>query len=100
MAMTLDGGEAAVSTSAQTLTTLLGLSAPFHFSHLTIRAAKNAVGTIYFGKTNVTGAANRCGYIDAGEAIFFGLDGAFTNTDQIWVVGTNAGDRVHILNMR
>lgn len=93
MAGRVRGGEFAVTGTAQSLTSLLGLARQEPFTEVALRAWKGNVDEVFFGKSNVTLAANRLGWIDPGEAVEVATPGYFTNTDEIHLIGT-VGDRV------
>jgi hypothetical protein len=95
VAARFEGTEFTVTGTAATLTSLLGYTAKLHFSHIAIRADITNAASVFIGKSNVTTATNRCGFIRAGEAFEIALEGMWTDTDQIFLVGT-ASDKCYV----
>lgn len=90
-------GPITVTGTAQSLTQLLGLSQQAAFGHGSIRAGVANVGTIFFGKANLTAGANQLGYLLLKEAFDVALEGVYTNTNELYLIASNPGDTVYIV---
>ena len=102
MAHQVFGDPITVSTTAQSLTALLGIN-DITFGPLTIRAetsAKGQAGRIWIGRSAALNSAgsHALGYLDAGDAIGIDQLGS-THTDAVWVCGTNAGDKAYVFGV-
>lgn len=99
MASQLIGTEYTVTATATSVSTILGLSGPQRFcSHMTFRAGTANAGNVFLGKSNVIVAANRLVFLKADESFSFGLENAFSNLDDWYVIGT-ASDKLHIAGL-
>jgi hypothetical protein len=93
----LDGGALAITSTAQTLTDLLGLSNQRYFQSAALRADVNNLGTVWFGKANVSTTANQFGYLNYGEGFSIDISQGFTHTDSLYLISTEAsGDKVYV----
>lgn len=97
MAAEVFGAEYTVTASAANITSIVGGTRRF-LSVLVMRAANANLGTTYIGKSNVTTAANRLGFLAASESLAIDMTKAFFSSDELYVIGT-AGDKLHILGM-
>lgn len=88
MGAVLFGKPLSVTSTAQSLTTLLGLSGPMHLSNFVLRAAAGNTQTVWVGKSNVTPVANQCGYLLASEGLALDLN-AFLSTDEAYLVASS-----------
>lgn len=82
------GGEVTVTSTAQNLSTLLGLGEKKFLSTLVIRADTANTADIFYGKGNVTTSANRLGFLQAGEALTVDIH-SFTNTDELYLIAAS-----------
>ena len=89
------GGPVTITASAQSLTTGLALGQNLVFSHMAIRADKANAGRVWLGLSNVTTTTNQLGFIDAGEAFEVALERVYSDTGQLYLIGT-AADKVYI----
>jgi len=94
MSAVVDGKEYVVTATAANLTSIIGSGRKF-FSVLAMRAGETNVGTVYIGKSNVTTAANRLGYLKALESVAIDMTKAFFSSDDVYIIGT-PGDILHI----
>lgn len=98
MAVANKAAEFAVTGTAQSLTTLLGLSSQVFFQTLALRANFNNAGDIWVGSgSGLTVAANRGGFLHPDDALTVDLADGRTSTDQLWFIAASPGDIVHVL---
>jgi hypothetical protein len=95
MSAIFDGIEYTVTGTAANLTSIIGTGRKF-LSIIALRAGAANVGTVYIGKSNVTTAANRLGYLEAKESIAVDMTKSYYSSDDIYIVGT-PGDLLHIM---
>lgn len=90
------GGPIAVTTTAASLSSLLGL-ANTHFSGLVLRAADGNTATVWIGKSNLTAATNQHGYLDAREALSVGEE--YLTTSELYLISASGTQTVYVLLM-
>lgn len=88
MGAVLLGKPLAITSTAQTLTSLLGLSAPTYLANFVLRAATGNSDTVWIGKSNVTPTTNQLGYLLASEGLALDLT-AFLSTDEAYLVAAS-----------
>lgn len=98
MAAKLAGGPIAITTTAQSFTTGLGLAVRQSFSTYALRADLANTATIWIGRSNVTTTTNQMGYLRPGDAMTIDLVGKFIHTDDVYVVGAN-GDKLYVMDI-
>jgi hypothetical protein len=82
------GKPLAVTNTAQSLTTLLGLAQKKYVANLALRAATGNSDLVWFGKSNVTPTTNQLGYLQASEGLALDLS-AFASTDELYLVAAS-----------
>lgn len=93
------GTQYAITTSAAKLTTILGLSRPVYPVFISIRNKTGNTGIVYLGPSTVTNVpANAREQIVAGNRWEYAAGNGTRNinTDEIYLVGSNATDQVYI----
>jgi hypothetical protein len=102
MAAMDEGGNFAVTTTAQTLTTALGITSGHkHFSRVSVKLSSAATTTCYLGNSDVTSAgANAHHELEPGRAYDFPGDGLgwLVNTDDIYIAGAEDASNVVFVN--
>lgn len=100
MAALDEGGNFAVTTTAQTLTAALSITnGHTKFKRVTVKNANAAVNTIYVGNSDVSAAGTNAHLeLEAGRAYdFYSGEGWLVDTDDIYVAGTeNAANVVYV----
>ncbi len=99
MGVRIFGGPVTGLAAAKNLTTLLSLSPRVDFSTMTLRAKADNTGTVFIGRSDVTTTTNQVGYLRAAEALSVDIIRGFSNTDEVFLIGTVAGDTVYIMGM-
>lgn len=82
------GDKVTVTSTPQTMGTLLGLGTKKYFANVALRADKDNTDIIWIGKSNVTTTDNQMGFLQASEALALDLS-AFSNTDEAYFVADN-----------
>jgi hypothetical protein len=88
MGAALFGRPLSVTSTAQSLTTLLGLSAPVHIANFVLRAAIGNSDVVWLGKSNVTPTTNQCGYLQPEEGLALDLN-MFLSSDEAYLVAAS-----------
>jgi len=95
MAALIFGGPVTLTASAVNLTTSLSLNPRIFYKNVLVRADIGNVGTVWFGKNNVTTTTNQLGYLLGGDAFAIDTLTAFLNTDDVYFIGT-PGDKIYV----
>lgn len=100
MAVANRAAEFAVTGTATSLTSLLGLSAQVHFRTLALRANVNNAGDIYVGSSSaLTVAANRGGFLHPDDGLTIDMSNGLTSTDFFYFIAQSPGDILHVLRL-
>lgn len=100
MAVANKAAEFAVTGTATSLTTLLGLSGQVFFQTIALRANENNAGNIWVGSTSaLTVAANRGGFLHPDDGLTIDIADGRTSTDQFFFIADSPGDILHVLRL-
>lgn len=98
--MALSGGQYAVTATAATLSSALGITdvGKKHARQLDVKNAAGNTGKIFLGGSNVTAVpANAWVELTENQGYEAGpFDGNYINLDNIYIIGSVATERVHI----
>lgn len=97
MACEVFGDQVTVTSTAQNLTTLLGLATRKFYSTLVLRAAVANTADIGIGKSDVTTTTNQLGFLQAGEALTVDIQG-FISTDDLYLIAASS-QTAHIMGV-
>lgn len=98
MAHAIIGGQYALTASAASITTALGLSVGVYVKKLTIKNAGAAVNKVYVGDSDVTTSTNAHIELSADQSYeYWSGESHRVNTDDVYVIGTvNAANILYI----
>jgi len=102
MAAVDDGGNFAVTTTAQSLTVALSIAGNKHFNRVSVKLSAGALstGTCYWGNSDVqSDGTNAHGELEPGRGYdFYSGVGWLVNTDDIYIAGPENAANVLFVN--
>jgi hypothetical protein len=98
MARAIIGGQAAVTTTATNISTILSLDPGRDVRKLTIKNAGGAANRVYLGDSDVTTTANAHVELSADQGYdYWSSESHRVNTNDVYIIGTvNAANIVYI----
>lgn len=100
MSVRIAGGEFAVTGTATSLTTLLGLSSQVFFQTLALRANAANAGDIWVGSSAaLTTSAQRGGFLHPDDGLTIDIADGRASTSSIFFIASSPGDILHVLRL-